>query len=312
VSLNNKDELIENIIALDEDFNAQLPNFGQVVIGPLHKHEGSALAQLLRQYLAHAVKGSAISALKIEGVSHVFDLVTGVKEDVHQIINNLKKVVLKTSTDITHISIKKNKAGVIKAGDFVGANMNVCNPHQMICTLSEDVEFHLECLVTTGVSYMSEEENQKRISSDWIAFGADYTPVKNVSYEIKELSVGDYGSLEELVLNIKTNGSVTPLHAVHDAAKRLQSVISLFLQEQKNEMNKSESEDQKNNKLPFDQILLNPISILDLSPRAQHCIRYYNLTYIGELVMMSSEQLLAVPNVGANSVNEIKDKLAAQ
>lgn len=302
----NKNDMLNALASLEPD----LKHAKRITIGPLRAHEGTALAQLFRQLLAHSVRGSAISGVRIEGVLHAFSVVPNVKEELYQIISQLKQVVLKRlkNDEPAMIKLEKEGPGVVYAGDFKSDNVEIVNPDLVICTISEAATLRMDCFVTSGLSYIAEEEiNRMHAQQGMLLFGTSYCPVKNVSYEVRPLKAGHNSHLEELLLTVETNGSITALEAMQEAAGRLGYVLKPFLQ---NEPEKDLADSGEKKKFAFNTILLSPVNVLDLSVRAQGCIKHYGIKYLGELVIMTEEKLLSVPSIGQVSIDEISNKLA--
>lgn len=300
-------KILNNILHLRDTVEHK----ANLTIKPLHKGEGRIIGYLFRQFLSQSVRGNAISGLKIEGIDSVYTAIPKIYEDVYKIISNLKKIIIKTKNKNDFIiRVNVSEIGEVRAKDFIlPAGVEIVNPEQLICKITEQTDFKMNCLVSSGVGFVSETEMElwQKNNNMWM-IGANYGPVTNVKTEVSDIASGRNVAMEELVMEIQTNGSVTPLEAATQVAQRICDMLKGFLTQTSEEIPSAENVSH----LQFDQILLESISTLGLGNRAQACMEHLKIGQLGDLVSKSVADLLAVPNIGQNTVNEITSKLASK
>lgn len=292
--------------------------FGKFEFKPLEPGYGITVGNALRRVLLSSLEGYAISSIKIDGVKHEFDTIPGVKEDVTNIILNLKKVDLKQIVDDTEAekaTITVAGQDVFKAGDISKAltGFEVLNPDLVICHLDPDARFQIELTINKGRGWVPAEENQG-LNDDInvIAIDSIYTPIKNVKYTIENFRVDQKTDYEKLILEITTNGSILPKDALKEAAKILIYHFMLFSDEKIT----LETPDTENNEefdeevLHMRQLLKSKLVDMDLSVRALNCLKSAEVETLGELVVFNKTDLLKFRNFGKKSLTELDELLA--
>ncbi len=282
-------------------------NKGIFAFSPLPTGFGITIGNAIRRVLLSSVKGSAISEIKIDGIVHEFSTIPGVKEDTVELILNLKKIVVSTHTDHDYrLFIKKTGPYIITGKDLMEQGVEILNPEQVICHIDTVGSINMELLVTTGIGYRAAEDADRDDSSvGTIHLSALYNPVKNVAFEVKEMYAGRK-MYEKLLFTIETNGSIEAKEALSMAASILTAHLKNLITF---EMSGMTPEIQKPNVLTIDPKLLQHVNELKLSRRAKTCMEYKGINYLGDLVTKTEDELLQVPNVGKNSVEEIKKAL---
>ncbi|MFO7314519.1 DNA-directed RNA polymerase subunit alpha [Rhodothermus marinus] len=283
--------------------------FGRFVVQPLERGYGVTIGNALRRVLLSSLPGVAITAVRIDGVQHEFSTIPGVTEDVAEIILNLKGVRFKAK-DTTDANIRLSLKGphVWTARDIAEATSHyeVLNPDHYIATLAEGAEVNLELRMGRGRGYVPAEEN--KLPDDpigVIAIDAIFTPIKNVRYTIKPTRVGQKIEYERLELEITTDGSVSPEEALVQAAAILRDHISLFItmeSEPQPEVKKKEVDAEVQR---IRELLSQPVDELDLSVRAQNCLKAANIRTIGDLVRRQESEMLKFRNFGRKSLQEL-------
>lgn len=284
--------------------------FASVVAEPLERGFGFTLGNALRRVLLSSLKGAAVTSIKIDGVLHEFSAVEGVKEDVTDIILNVKGMALKMGCEGTRkMSISIIGPCEIKAGMFeLGADLEVMDPEHHICTVDDGVKFVMEMNVSTGRGYAVSSEN--KVDGDpigVIAVDSIFSPVRRVSYRVENTRVGQRTDYDKLILDVETNGSIVPEDAVAMSARILQDQLQKFVNF---EYEVEEEEVDEVQDLPFNTNLLRKVDDLELSVRSMNCLRGDNIVYIGDLVQKTEHEMLKTPNFGRKSLNEIKEVLA--
>ncbi len=280
-----------------------------IVVEPLERGFGLTLGNALRRVLLSSLQGAAIVGLKAEGVVHEFSSLEGVREDVTDIVLNLKAVVVKLgSGDRKRVAIDVQGPCEVTAGMLEeGADIEVMNKDLVICTLSKGARFKAEFFIDSGKGYVPASQNRPADAPiGYIPIDALYSPVTKVSYKIEDSRVGQVTDYDKLALEIETDGTIDPETAVGLAARILQDQLQLFISFEEVEEVKHEEEE----KLSFDRNLLRKVDELELSVRSQNCLKNDNIVYIGDLVQKSEAEMLRTPNFGRKSLNEIKEVLA--
>lgn len=274
---------------------------------PLEKGFGITIGNALRRVLLSSLKGAAVTSIKIDGVLHEFSTAPGVLEDVSDIILNVKDMVVKMDTD----SPKKMKVSVkgpceVKAGMFtLGAGITVMDPEHHICTVSEGTEFNMEMTVGMGRGYVNSAQNRVDDAPIGTIFvDSLFSPVRNVSYKVEDTRVGQDTDYDRLIMNVETNGVISPVDAVAFAAKILQDQFKRFINFEDNDDECSEKA--QSNELAFSPVLLKKVDDLELSVRSMNCLKGENIVYLGDLVVKTEADMLKTPNFGRKSLNEIK------
>jgi DNA-directed RNA polymerase subunit alpha len=292
-------------ITYDGDSNGSIAN---IVIEPLERGYGLTLGNALRRILLSSLQGGAITAVKIPGVDHEFSVKSGVKEDIVDVILNLKKINIKmNSSDQRIVRLKLKGPCVVIAGMIeAGQDVEIMNPDQYICTLSKDAELEMDLYCDVGRGYVPAGESNKEYPIGVIAIDALYSPVKKVSYKVEDTRVGQLTDKNRLRMSVETDGSVTPEMAIAVAARIMQDQLSLFVTFEEEEEEKQEIKKESE----YNPILLKKVDELELSVRSRNCLQNDNIVYIGDLVNKTEAEMLRTQNFGRKSLNEIKDVLS--
>ena len=289
----------------------EVPGFkATVVVEPLERGFGTTLGNALRRILLSSLQGGAVTAIKIDGVLHEFSSIPGVREDVTEIILNIKSLALKVDSE-TDQRIYLNATGpaVVTAGQIVtNQSVEIMNPDLVICTLDVGASINIEMLVSTGKGYVSATQNRTEdCPIGVIPVDSLFSPVKSVVYKVVNARVGQQTDYDKLYLTVETNGVVKPEDAVALAARIMQEQLKPFINFEEPEETTIED---KIAELPFNKNLLRKVDELELSVRSANCLKNDNLVYIGDLVQKTESEMLRTPNFGRKSLNEIKELLA--
>jgi DNA-directed RNA polymerase subunit alpha len=278
-------------------------------IEPLERGFGVTLGNSLRRILLSSLQGTAIAAVRIHGVEHEYSTIDGVKEDVVEIILNLKSVVIVGSAgfDNKKFTLKASKAGAITAGMIKATDgFQIANPDLVICHMTEDMSLEMEFIVVSGKGYKVASEHPKlNYEDDFISIDSIFSPIARCSFKVENSRVGSKTEYDKLLLTVETNGSIKADLALALASKIFQEQLQVFVSFKEVE----EVEKPKEKIVPFDVNLLKKVSDLELSVRSQNCLKNDNIIYIGDLVVRTEAQMLKTPNFGKKSLYEIKDLL---
>ncbi len=282
-----------------------------LVAEPLERGFGVTLGNALRRVLLSSLQGAAVQSVHIDGVLHEFSSIAGVREDVTDIVLNIKDIAIKMQGDgPKRMVVKKQGPGVVTAGDIqtVG-DIVVLNPDLVLCTLDEGAEIRMEFTVNTGKGYVPAERNRPEDAPiGLIPVDSLFSPVKKVSYKVENTREGQILDYDKLTMQIETNGSVSPEDAVAYAARILQDQLNVFVnfEEPRKEVGGPEAIPD----LAFNPAFLKKVDELELSVRSANCLKNDNIVYIGDLVQKTEAEMLRTPNFGRKSLNEIKEVLA--
>ncbi len=282
-----------------------------IVAEPLERSFGLTLGNALRRILLSSLRGAAITSVQIDSVLHEFSSVPGVREDVTDIVLNLKGVAVAMIVDgPKRVSISATGPGLVTAGDIKeSAGIKILNRDHVICHLDEGASVYFEMTVSTGKGYVPADQN---VSEDapigLIPIDALFSPVKRVSYDVQKTREGRVLDYDKLTMNIETDGSVTPEDAIALAARILQDQLSIFVNFDEPEAIVHEEE---SDVLEFNPLLLKKVDELELSVRSANCLKNDNIVYIGDLIQKTEAEMLRTPNFGRKSLNEIKEVLNA-
>lgn len=285
--------------------------FGRFVIEPLDRGFGHTLGNALRRVLINSLPGAAVTSVNIEGVQHEFTTVPGVKEDVAEIILNLKELSLKLFTDqIKMLEITAVGPCELTAADIqVDDEVEIINKDLHIATLGDDARLHMWLWLDRGRGYVSCDKNKNpQMPIGVIAIDSIYTPIRKVNYTVENSRVGQITDYDKLTLEVTTDGSVAPDEAIAMAARILTDQLSLFcgLNEQALPMSSAEPADDKSEK-----VMEMTIEDLDLSVRAYNCLKRAGINTVSELVQKNQEDMMKVRNLGKKSLEEVEQKLQA-
>lgn len=284
-------------------------NTGTVVAEPLERGFGLTLGNALRRILLSSLQGAAVTAVQIDGVLHEFSSIDGVREDVTDIILNLKALAVRMHAEGPK-KMRLSATGpceVTAAQIEAGADIEIMNPDLVICTLDKGASLNMEMTVNTGKGYRPAAGNRpEECPVGLIPVDSVFSPVRKVSYEVEDTRVGQVTDYDKLTLTIETNGVITPEDAVAFAARILQDQLSVFVNFDEPEEHKEKDEAEE---LPFNRNLLKKVEELELSVRSANCLKNDNIVYIGDLVEKTEGDMLRTPNFGRKSLNEIKEVL---
>ena len=289
------------------------PFYGKFTAEPFERGFGITIGNSLRRILLSSLQGAAITSVKIDGVLHEFSAIPGTKEDVTEIILNLKEVRLKLHTEGSKtIRVKAEGPKVLKAGDILtGDAVEILNPDHYIATLSRDGKLSMEIVVKVGRGYIPAERNKEESQPiGTIPMDAIFSPIKKVNYTVTNARVGQITDYDKLTMEVWTDGSLNPEEAVAHAAKILKDQLSIFItfeEEEETEISYPEDEEEKE---ALNENLLRSVDELELSVRSANCLKHANIKLIGDLVQKTEAEILATKNFGRKSLNEIKDILS--
>ena len=289
------------------------PFYGKFTAEPFERGFGITIGNSLRRILLSSLQGAAITSVKIDGVLHEFSAIPGAKEDITEIILNLKEVRLKLHTEGPKtIRVKAEGPKVLKAGDIItGDAVEILNPDHYIATLSRDGKLSMEMVVKVGRGYVPAERNKEESQPiGTVPMDSIFSPIKKVNYTITNARVGQITDYDKLTMEVWTDGSLNPEEAVAHAAKILKDQLSIFItfeEEEETEMSYSEDEEEKE---AFNENLLRSVDELELSVRSANCLKHANIKLIGDLVQKTEAEILATKNFGRKSLNEIKEILS--
>ena len=278
---------------------------------PLEKGYGLTIGNSLRRIMLSSIRGSAVTAIQIDGVLHEFSSIKGVREDVTDIVLNVKSLALKSKADgPKKLILDASGPGEIKANQIIeNPDIEILNPEFTICNLDEGTKFHMELTVNSGKGYVPANLNKIEDSPlGLIPIDSLFSPVKKVSYSISTAREGKALDYDKLTLEIETNGSIAADDALAYAARIFQDQLSMFINF---EEPKVVIPQQKPTEPEFNKNLLKKVDELELSVRSMNCLKNDNIIYIGDLVQKTEGEMLRTPNFGRKSLNEIKEVLSS-
>jgi DNA-directed RNA polymerase subunit alpha len=283
----------------------------KIVAEPLERGFGMTLGNALRRVLLSSLQGAAVTNVHIDGVVHEFSSIDGVREDVTDIVLNIKQIALRMHGEgPKRVVLKKSGPGIVTAGDIEEtADVEIVNKDLALCTLDEGAEIRMEFTINTGKGYVPSERNRPEDAPiGLIGVDALYSPVKRVSYKVENTREGQVLDYDKLTLEVETDGTVTPEDSVAFAARILQDQFQIFINFEE-AIEARPAEDDKP-ELDFNPALLRKVDELELSVRSANCLKNDNIVYIGDLIQKSEAEMLRTPNFGRKSLNEIKEVLA--
>ena len=284
-------------------------SFTTLIAEPLEKGYALTIGNSLRRILLSSIQGSAITAIQIDGVLHEFSSIKGVREDVTDIVLNVKSLSIQVmSEEPKKLILDVKGPGEIKAKDIqTNPDVKILNPELVLCHLDENTRFYMELIANRGKGYRPAEKNKKEDSPlGLITIDSLFSPVKKVSYTVENAREGKSLDYDKLVMNIETDGSLPAEDAVAYAARIFQEQLSLFVNfDEPAEIQKIP----KVVELEFNKNLLRKVDELELSVRSMNCLKNDNIIYIGDLVQKTEPEMLRTPNFGRKSLNEIKEVL---
>jgi DNA-directed RNA polymerase subunit alpha len=286
--------------------------YGKFCAEPFENGYGTILGNSLRRVLLSFIQGAAITSLRIKGVLHEFSAIQGVTEDVAEIILNLKAVRLKLhSGDQATVHIKCKGAGIVIAGSIItGHNVDVMNPDKYIATCGADANLDIEMTIKNGRGYVPAERNRSEDASiETIAIDSIYTPIKKVNFSVSKSCVGQSAEYDKLILEVWTDGSVTPEDSIAYAAKILKEQLTIFVNFDEDYV-PSIAEDIQEEDTDSDEYLYRKVTDFELSVRSGNALKNAGIKVIGELVIKTESEMLKTKNFGQSSLTEMKDILS--
>jgi len=300
---------------LQKEESSATETYAKFIADPFETGYGHTVGNSLRRVLLSSLEGAAITSVKIDGAMHEFTTVEGVAEDVTDIVLNLKKVKFKAHTrDEQVLLLSVNKEGAVTAAD-IQANQNVelVNPAQHICTLDKKKKFEMELTVKIGRGFCASDDNKKPGQAIGIvAIDSIFSPVTRVRYAVEAARVGNRTDYDRLVLEIWTDGRITPDDALTQASAILAHHLDVFVGYDKNAVEFEEAADkQDDEKAKLKKLLNMSVNEIELSVRAANCLNNANITTVGQLALKTEQEMLKYRNFGKKSLNEIKEKLTS-
>ncbi len=294
---------------LDIDAGSNANRMATIVAEPLERGFGLTLGNALRRILLSSLQGAAITSVQIDGVLHEFSSIPGVREDVTDLVLNLKSTGLRMHGEGTRrMNLKASGPGEVTASDIeTGPDIDVLDPDHHICTLDKGAKLSMEMTVESGKGYVPAAHNRAEDAPiGLIPVDALFSPISKVSYKVDNTRVGQVTNYDKLSMKVETNGVISPEDAVALAARILQDQLQLFINFEEPRVAQAESD------VPapaFNPNLLRKVDELELSVRSANCLKNDNIVYIGDLVQKSEQEMLRTPNFGRKSLNEIKEVL---
>ena len=282
----------------------------KLIVEPLERGFGTTLGSALRRVLLSSLQGAAITGVQIDGVVHEFSSIDGCREDVTNIVLNLKRVAISMVSETPkRMTLKAQGPGPVTAGMIeTPGDIEVLNPDHVICTLDDGAEVRMEFTVATGKGYVPADKNRPDDAPlGFIPVDAIFSPVSRVGFEVADTREGQVLDYDKLTLKVETDGSVGPEDAVAYAARILQDQLQLLINFEEPQVEQQAEEEPD---LGFNPVLLKKVDELELSVRSANCLRNDNIVYIGDLIQKSEAEMLRTPNFGRKSLNEIKEVLA--
>jgi DNA-directed RNA polymerase subunit alpha len=286
--------------------------FGRFTAQPLERGFGTTIGNALRRVLLSSIEGAAVTAVKIDGVLHEFSPIPGVVEDATDIILNLKQIPLKLHSDEPRsVVVRVDKPGEVKARDIeVDQDLEILEPDAHIATVSEGGHLHMELRIKKGRGYVAAEKNfDEDLGIGWIPLDSVHSPVKKVNYIVEAARVGQATDFDKLILEVRTNGAISPADALSEAAKTIQRHLTIFMT--------ADDVDEIEDETPVavataasNEHLDKSVEELELSVRSYNCLKNANIRTIRELVQKTEAEMLRTKNFGRKSLNEIKEILA--
>ena len=300
---------------LQKDEASATETYAKFVADPFETGYGHTIGNSLRRVLLSSLEGAAITSLKVDGAMHEFATIDGVAEDVTDIVLNLKKVKFKAHTrDEQTLLLSANTEGVVTAADIqTNQNIELVNPDQHICTLDKKKKFEMELTVKVGRGFCPSDENKKPGQAiGVVAIDSIFSPVTRVRYGVEAARVGNRTDYDRLVLEVWTDGRISPDDALTQASAILAHHLDVFVGYDKNAVEFEEAADkQDDEKAKLKKLLNMSVNEIELSVRAANCLNNANITTVGQLALKSEQEMLKYRNFGKKSLNEIKDKLVS-
>ncbi len=290
----------------------QSKNYGKFELEPLERGFGTTIGNALRRVMLSSMPGSAVVSVKIDGVLHEFQKIDGIVEDVTEIVLNMKKLVVKSFVEEDKkLYLKANKEGVVTAADIeADSDVEIVNKDLVIATLSKGGSLDMEIVVSNGRGYVDAKTNRKNMSSSEVGvipIDSLYSPIERISYEVEPARVGQSENYDKLVMNVYTNGSMTPQEAISLAARILIEHFDVLTKLNKIADMTGLLADKEED--PIQKTLETPIEELDLSVRAYNCLKRAGHHTLQDLTNMTESEIMKIRNLGKKSLKEVLDKV---
>ncbi len=282
-----------------------------VVLEPLERGFGMTLGNALRRVLLSSLQGASVTAIRIDGVLHEFSSIQGVREDVTDIVLNVKQLAIRMQGEgPKRLQLTATGPGEVTAGQIqTTGDIEIANPELVLCTLDDGAKLSAELTVDIGKGYVPAAENRPEDAPiGLIPVDAIYSPVRRVAYRVEPTRVGQRTDFDKLILTVETDGTLAPEDAVGVAARILQEQLQILINFDEP---RARVEEEVRDDLPFNRNLLRKVDELELSVRSANCLKNDNIVYIGDLVQKTEQEMLRTPNFGRKSLNEIKEVLAS-
>jgi len=294
------------------DVSPTLSNTARIVIEPLERGFGHTLGNALRRVLLSSIPGCAVTEVSIDGVQHEYSTIEGVREDVIDILLNLKNLAVRMHQgDEATLTLEKQGMGVVSAADIVTThNAEILNPELVIANLTQSGVLRMSLKVEKGRGYQPVATRMLSMGEPTVGalqLDASFSPIRRVSYTVESARVEQRTDLDRLIIEIETNGTVEPEESVRLAASILNEHLTVFIALEGEEVSRVVDE-----KPQFDPLLLRPVDDLELTVRSANCLKAESIMFIGDLIQRSESDLLKTPNLGKKSLTEIKDVLATK
>ncbi|VAW21137.1 DNA-directed RNA polymerase alpha subunit [hydrothermal vent metagenome] len=281
-----------------------------IVAEPLERGYGLTLGNSLRRVLLSSLQGAAVTAMRIDGVLHEFTSVPGVREDITDLVLNVKEIAIRMEAEgPKRLTLSKRGPGAVTAGDIEATgDIEILNPDLVLCHLDNGAEINIEFTIENGKGYVAANKNRPEDAPiGYVPVDALFSPVRRVSYKVEPTREGQVLDYDKLTMQIETNGGVSPEDAIAFAARILQDQLSVFVNF---EEPTKETTQETVPELAFNPALLKKVDELELSVRSANCLKNDNIIYIGDLIQKTEAEMLRTPNFGRKSLNEIKEVLA--
>jgi DNA-directed RNA polymerase subunit alpha len=299
--------------ALEVDSESLKANYGKFVAKPLERGYGLTLGNSLRRVLLSSLQGAGIVAVRIEGVDHEFGTINNIKEEVAEILLNLKEIRFKLiDTEEVTLVLEKTQEGAVTAANIVeNSNVEVLNPEHVVCNISTNGSIKMEVMVARGKGYVAAVDNKENfeLPVGWIYLDTLFSPVNRVNYTVTNSRVGKRTDFDKLTLEVWTSSGIDPVDAVSYSAKILRDQFLVFLNFEDEDAPIEVAKTTATASSPTNDALMRPVSELELSVRSANCLQNANIKYIYELVSKTEGEMLRTKNFGRKSLNEIKELL---
>jgi DNA-directed RNA polymerase subunit alpha len=295
---------------VDVKYRDPLLRDGVIVIEPLERGFGTTIGNALRRILLSSISGTAVTSVKIDGVTHEFSTIPGVLEDVAEIILNLKSLRLKLYSDkVRKVVISATGPKIVRASDInCTADVDVMDPDHVICSIEAGASLNMELTVKNGRGYVQAVHHEDKSNIiGLMSIDSIFSPVRLVDFNVEQTRVGQRTDYDKLILRINTDGSIRPDDAFGQASAILRDHFSGFVNFDEHQVYEPREE---NDEMPFNKNLLKKVDELELSVRSANCLKNENIFYIGDLIQRTESDMLRTPNFGRKSLNEIKELLA--